>query len=213
MRKKLRANARSNQKNGGERHADEKFYLMMQQAAIVKKTDDRQQRGAGQDSDDLLQRRVMPREQHGENEAQINGDAAEQRDGIQMNFARPGFIHHPVAQRQMANGHGEAQRCEQRDGEGDQFSMLRHCSSGSLMGLGTAYRLYDGDETFKLINSSIFGRRFPCATLHFGQARWLRTEFADRSNDGGGIVGIRSQAAPGFDDNTRRVRFRRRNRQ
>ena len=75
------------------------------------------------------------------------------------------------------------------------------------MGLGTAYRLYDGNETFKLINSSIFSSRFPCSTLHFGQARWLPAEFADRSNDGGGIVRIRSQAAPGFDDNARRIRI------
>ena len=72
----------------------------------------REQRGAGEDADDLLLRRVMPREQHGEDEAEINGDAAEQRDGIEMNFARPGLIHHPVAQRQLPDRHGEAQRRE-----------------------------------------------------------------------------------------------------
>ena len=40
LRKKLRANAGSDQENGGERHADEKFYLVMQQAAVVEESDD-----------------------------------------------------------------------------------------------------------------------------------------------------------------------------
>ncbi len=108
LRKKLRANAGSDQENSSERHADEKFYLVMQQAAVVEEADDGEQRGAGEDADDLLLRRVVPREQHGEYEAQVNSDAAEQRDGIQMNFAGPGFIHHAVAQREMTNRHGEA---------------------------------------------------------------------------------------------------------
>src|SRR5271156_4271060 len=119
LRKKLRANAGSDQENGGERHGGEKFYLVMQQPAVVKEADNGDQRGAGQDADDLLHRRVMPRKQHSEDEAQINGDPAQQRNGIQMNFARPGFIHHAVAQREMADGHGEPQRREQCDGEGD----------------------------------------------------------------------------------------------
>src|SRR5580704_8660241 len=126
LRKKLRANAGSDQENGGERHADEKFYLVVQQAAVVEEADDGEQRGAGKDADDLLLRRVVPREQHCEYEAQVNSDAAEQRDGIQMNFARPGFIHHAVAQREMTDGHGEPERGEQRDGEGDQFSVIEH---------------------------------------------------------------------------------------
>ena len=126
LRKKLRANAGSDQEHGGERHGDEKFYLVMQQAAVVKEPDDREHRGACEDADDLLQRRVMPCEQHGKNEAQVNGDAAEQRDGIQMNFARAGLIHHAVAQRQMPDGHGEAQRRKQRDGERDQLRVIQH---------------------------------------------------------------------------------------
>src|SRR5580658_5554161 len=69
LRKKLRANAGSNQKNGGKRHRDEKFYLVMQQTAIIKKADDGQQSGAGKDADNLLQRRVVPREHHAKNEA------------------------------------------------------------------------------------------------------------------------------------------------
>ena len=127
LRKKLRANARSNQKNSRQRHAHEKLYLVMQQPAIIQKADQRQQRSARQNPDDLLQRRVMPREQHREDEAQVNRDPAEQRDGIQMNFARPGLIHHPVTQRQLPNRHSEAQRREQRHGERDQFRVLRHC--------------------------------------------------------------------------------------
>src|SRR5271155_2464705 len=126
LRKKLRANAGSDQENGGERHGGEKFYLVMQQPAVVKEADNGDQRGAGQDADDLLHRRVMPRQQHSEDEAQINGDAAEERNGIQMNFARPGFIHHAEAQRQIANRRGEPQRREQRDGEGDQFRVVEH---------------------------------------------------------------------------------------
>ena len=40
LRKKLRANAGSDQENSSERHADEKFYLVMQQAAVVEEADD-----------------------------------------------------------------------------------------------------------------------------------------------------------------------------
>src|SRR5271156_3354504 len=65
LRKKLRANPGSDQENGGERHAHEKFYLVMQQAAVVQEANDRQQRSAGEDADDLLQGRVVPRQQHG----------------------------------------------------------------------------------------------------------------------------------------------------
>ena len=154
-------------------------------------------------------RRVVPREQHGEYEAQVNSDAAEQRNGIQMNFARTGFIHHAVAQRQMTNRHGEAQRREQRDGEGDQFRVietLRLYDFTLTRGLeARGIPSYDCDEPIKLINSSIFGRRFPRAPAHFGQARRLRAKFADGRSDGGRIVGIRSDAAAGFDDDARGV--------
>ena len=123
LRKKLRAYTRSDQKNRGDGHADEKFHLVVEQAAVVQEPDDREQRGAGQDAHDLLLGNVVAREQNRQHKAEIDSDAAQQRYWVYVDFARPGLVHHSVAQRQMAHRYGQRQRGQQGHGESNDFGV------------------------------------------------------------------------------------------
>ena len=53
FREKLRVNSGCEQKQRGDRHADEKFHLMMQQSAIIQKPDYREEGRAGENADYL----------------------------------------------------------------------------------------------------------------------------------------------------------------
>ena len=57
---------------------------MVKQAAVVEETDDREKRGAREDAENLRQRHVVQSEKHSENEAQVDGDAAEQAESGSM---------------------------------------------------------------------------------------------------------------------------------
>ena len=124
LRKKLRADAGSDQENRGKRHADEEFHLMMEQPAVVEEPDDSEQSGSGENAYNLLLGYAVAREQNRQHKSEIHGDAAEQRDGAYMNFARPGLIHHAVAQRQMPHRHRKSQRSQKRHCEGDDFGVI-----------------------------------------------------------------------------------------
>ena len=80
LRKKLRANAGSDQENRGKRHADEEFHLMMEQAAVVEEPDDSEQSGSGENAYNLLLGNAVAREQNRQHKSEIHGDAAEKRD-------------------------------------------------------------------------------------------------------------------------------------
>ncbi len=77
-------------------------------------------RGARQDSHDLpLRHSVVQREQNRQDKRKVDGDAAEQRHGLDVNFARAGLVHHSEMQRQTPHGHRQPQRGDQRDGKSD----------------------------------------------------------------------------------------------
>ena len=178
FRENLSANSGGEQEQRGHGHPDEQFDLVMQQAAVVEQSDHREQRGAGENSDDLLMRRAAEREQNGEHESEIDGDAAEQRNGAEVDFARAGMVHHPVTQREAANRDGQKQRADKGHGKGDQIGRDGHraklrptdCDPRKpaeqagknfltipKRSMGFARHFFDdSDKTLKFINSSIF---------------------------------------------------------
>ena len=100
------------------RHGDEELDLMMQPSAIVQKTDRGDQRRAGDDAGALRARRAVEGEQNRQHHAAVHGEAAEQRNRLEMNLARSGKIDHADAQRERADRHGEHQRCEKSNDKG-----------------------------------------------------------------------------------------------
>ena len=192
LRKKLRADAGSDQENGGDRHADEEFDLMVEQAAVVKEADDGEQGGSGEDADDLLLGDAVAGEENREHEAEVNRGAAQERNRIDVDFPRAGLVHHAVAEGQVADGDGERERGQQGHGEGDNFGVIGEDGHGvcRVRLVDARCVLYDGRELFQLVHSSIFGGGFPGATAHIGEARGVAAKFADGGGDGGGIVGV-----------------------
>ena len=103
--------SRKRQEERGNRHADEKFYLVMKQAAVVEEADCREQCGARENSDNCWSGTPSKREQYGENKSEIDRNAAEQRHGSDVDFARARMVHHSVTQGEAADGDGEQERC------------------------------------------------------------------------------------------------------
>ena len=125
-REKLRADAGRQQETCARGHANEELHLVVKHAAVVEQADGGEQRGAGKNARDLLLRRAAQRKNDGKDKAKIDGDAAEERNRFEVNFARPGAIDHAVVERKAANGNGETQRSEKRDRECDQIGVGRH---------------------------------------------------------------------------------------
>src|ERR1700722_8303040 len=98
----------------------------MQQAAVIQESNNRQQSGAGEHADNLLLGNAVACEQKREHETQENRDPAGERNRIQVHLPRSRLIDHAEAQREMANGHSEAQRRRQRNYKHDCFGTNRH---------------------------------------------------------------------------------------
>ena len=103
------ADTRGNQEQCCDRHTDEELHLMMEESAVVEEADDREQRGSRKNADNLLLGRSVQREQDGQDEAEIHADPAEQRDRLEMDFARAGLVDHSIEQGIVAHGDGEAE--------------------------------------------------------------------------------------------------------
>ena len=80
---------------------------MVQKAAVVEDANGGDQRGAGEDAFDLGARGAIENEEHGNHDGAIHGQAAQKRNGREMNFARAGQVHHADAQSQGAHGHDQ----------------------------------------------------------------------------------------------------------
>jgi len=107
LREKLSADSGRQQKQRGDGHADEKLHLMVKQASVVEESDGGDQRRASENGRNLVLRHVAERKEDRENESEIDGDAAQQRNRLEMNLARPRMVHHAVTQGEMTNGHRE----------------------------------------------------------------------------------------------------------
>ena len=116
----LRVNSAGEKNSGGERHGDEQFDLVMQPAFVVEEADGGDERGAGDDAERFERARAVEREQNREHDAALHREAAEERNRLQVDFARSGQIDHADAQSERANRDGEHQRCEKSDNEGQQ---------------------------------------------------------------------------------------------
>ena len=125
VREKLRPNSGRHQEQRRGGHPDKKLHLMMEQAAIVQEADSRQKRGTGQDAENLGERNVVQRKQHGQDKPEVDRDAAQQGNRADVNFPRPRLIHHSESEREVPNRDGEPQRRQQGNRESDQVSRDR----------------------------------------------------------------------------------------
>ena len=172
-------------------------------------------------------RRAVEREQKREHEAEINGDAAEQRNGPEMDFARAGIVHHPVTQREAANRDREEKRSDERDGKGDQIGRdghRRNCGPPTAIRGNPQSRpasfSYDSERApweSRATSSMIATKRSSSLTLAYLSAVSRARRPISASLEGSprssriaaataaGSSGISRQAASGFDDDARRI--------
>src|ERR1700722_7689861 len=107
----LRVNAAEEKNHSSQGHGGKKFYLVMQPAAVVEETDNGNQGGAAGDADDLGAGWAVENNQNGQHNPAVDGEAAKKRDGFQVNFTRPGQIHHADANGQRPDGYCQKERC------------------------------------------------------------------------------------------------------
>ena len=81
----------------------------MQPAFVVEEADGGDERCAGDDAEALSAGGAVEREQNGEHDGAPHREATEERNRLQVYFARSGQIDHADAQGERANGNREHQ--------------------------------------------------------------------------------------------------------
>src|SRR5271170_6544149 len=103
----------------------------MEQTAVIEKTDYRDERRPRENSYDLPACGFVHRDQNREREPAINRHSAEQRNRLDVNFARPGLVHQTGAQREAAHRRSQCDRSEKRDKKRQQITVHRSFPSWS----------------------------------------------------------------------------------
>ena len=105
----LCVNAAGEENARRERHGDEEFDLVMQPSAIIQEPDGGDQSSARHDAGALRARRAVERKQNRQHHPAVHGEAAEQRNRLEMHLARSGEVDHADAQRECAHRHRQHQ--------------------------------------------------------------------------------------------------------
>src|SRR5580658_1553065 len=103
----------------------------MEQTAVIEEADYRDERRPREDSYDLPARGFVHRDQNREREPAINRHAAEKRNRLDVNFARPGLVHQADAQGEAAHRRSQCDRCQKRDKKRQQITVHRSFPSWS----------------------------------------------------------------------------------
>ena len=111
----LGVDAAEKQNRGSQGHAEEEFYLMVQPAAIVEDTYRGDQGSGGENAFNLSAGGAVKHEEYGNHHRAVHGQAAEKRNGTEMDLARAGQVDHADTQCQGAHRNDKQQRCEKGD--------------------------------------------------------------------------------------------------
>jgi hypothetical protein len=111
----MRANSRCEEQPRGNWHGNKQLHLVVKQAAVIEEADERKQRRACKNADNLAGSRSVHGNQNSEDKTAVDGNAAEQRNRLEMNFARAWFVHKTYAKSELANRRREPDRGEKRD--------------------------------------------------------------------------------------------------
>src|SRR5271156_12297 len=103
----------------------------MKQSAVIEKTDHRDERRPREDSDDLPSRGCVHRDENREREPAINRHATEQRNRLDVNFARPWLVNQADTQGEAAHRCSQCDRSEKRDKKRQQITVHRSFPSWS----------------------------------------------------------------------------------
>ena len=80
---------------------------MMQQAAIVERADDQQQRGSRKDCENLAQRFARFGYHKPQKHGGVDGNSAQQRNGLEVDFSRTRSIHHTYVNGELPHRQGD----------------------------------------------------------------------------------------------------------